>query len=77
MRRVHFPMLEAHVQSHQQLIAGLETLSGQDLDAAAYKAALESLVRDWALGHIPHEDAKLAEYLSYGDTRKADLSPDY
>jgi len=76
MRQVHFPMLDAHVQSHQILIARLEALSGQDLDAPAFKAVLENLVRDWALGHIPHEDAKLAEYLSYGDTRKADLSSD-
>jgi len=76
MRQVHFPMLDAHVQSHQILIARLEALSGQDLDAPAFKAVLENLVRDWALGHIPHEDAQLAEYLSYGDTRKADLSSD-
>lgn len=74
MEKVNFPMLADHVQSHQRLIARLESLSGEELDDAAYKAALESLVRDWALGHIPHEDAKLAEYLSYGDTRKADIT---
>lgn len=74
MRKVNFPMLGEHVQSHQELIARLESLSGQDLADAAYKAALETLVRDWALGHIPHEDAKLAEYLNYGDTRKTDIT---
>lgn len=74
MQKVNFPMLGEHVQSHQKLIARLETLSRQDLDDAAYKVALETLVRDWSLGHIPHEDAQLAEYLSYGDTRKADIT---
>ena len=74
MQKANFPLLGEHVQSHQKLTTSLESLSGQDLDDATYKAAFETLFRSWALEHIPHEDAKLAEYLNYGDTRRADIT---
>lgn len=76
MRRVNFPEYEAHVQSHLRLKDRLHALSDQDAGRPGYKLELEQLVAHWALFHIPHEDARLADYLNYGDTRKADLSID-
>lgn len=74
MRKAGFPDYEAHVRSHQALTSRLQKLSQRAPADAAFKAELEQLVTDWSLIHIPKEDAKLAEYLGYGETRESDLS---
>lgn len=75
MLKHHFPELAQHVIAHKQLIARLEDLrshiSGDSLD----KLELENFMKHWALFHIPKADARLAEYLGYGDTLRADLPP--
>ncbi len=76
MRRANFPEYDAHVQSHQRLKERLHAFGDQDAGSLGYKLELEKLVSHWALFHIPREDARLADYLNYGDTRKADLSID-
>jgi Holliday junction DNA helicase RuvA len=70
MRRASFPDYEEHVQAHQLLKARLHALSDGDAYSDGYKSQFEALVTDWALFHIPHEDARLADYLSNCDTRK-------
>jgi hemerythrin-like metal-binding protein len=73
MLKSNFPEYDQHVVAHKQLIARLEVLrdhiSGDTLD----KLQLENFVRHWALFHIPKADARLAEYLSDGETQRADL----
>ncbi len=73
MRRAGFPDYDEHVQAHQLLKARLHALSDGDTSSDGYKSQFEALVTDWALSHIPQEDARLADYLSNCDTRKADL----
>ena len=74
MRKAGFPDYEAHVHSHHVLSARLQMLTRRAPGDETFKAELEQLVTDWSLIHIPTEDAKLAEYLGYGETRESDLS---
>jgi len=75
MLKHNFPEYAQHVVAHQHLIARLEALrshiSGDSLD----KLELENFLMHWALFHIPKADARLAEYLSEGDTQCAELAP--
>ena len=73
MLRAGFPSYEAHVKSHQLLISRLNVLSQQISDDKLDRNEMEGFIQHWALFHIPKADAKLADYLSYGDTKKASL----
>jgi hemerythrin len=76
MLRVGFPSYEAHVKSHQLLISRLNALSQQISDDMLDRSEMEHFIKHWALFHIPKADFQLAEYLSYGDTKKASLFGD-
>jgi hemerythrin-like metal-binding protein len=64
MRRVSFPGLEAHMAQHQLL---LDRLIGRSMDVGKgymNKPAIAALMQDWALRHVPEEDAKLGQFLA-------------
>jgi hemerythrin-like metal-binding protein len=78
MRRVNFDEYDSHVWMHEMLIARLRTLSQHINDETLDRQELEEFVQDWALGHIPKADARLASYLGHleaSDTLRRDLSP--
>lgn len=64
MRKVHYPAYKEHVASHDLLLKALGTLSEQIGKDKASPEAIQALLLDWALNHIPKSDAKLAGYLS-------------
>ena len=75
MRKLNFPEYGAHCALHNGLIARLEALI-VDIDNDTWaKSGLADFMNHWALFHIPRADARLAEYLGYGDTMKSDLAP--
>lgn len=64
MRRLNYPELEAHMAQHQTL---LERLIGRSMDVGKgymNKPAIAALMQDWALRHVPEEDAKLGQFLA-------------
>lgn len=64
MRRVNFPGLEAHMAQHQML---LDRLIGRSMDVGKgymNKPAIAALMQDWALRHVPEEDAKVGQFLA-------------
>lgn len=63
MRQHGYPGLAAHIESHNQLLGRLNTLS-QDIGKGKLdKPALDTLMADWAMFHIPLEDARFEAYL--------------
>ncbi len=63
MREVNFPHYEQHLRMHDQLVSRLGALGEQIADGTVDRAALEVFIKDWALWHIPHADAQLADFL--------------
>ena len=64
MRRVNFPGLEAHRAQHQML---LDRLIGRSMDVGKgymNKPAIAALMQDWAVRHVPEEDAILGRFLA-------------
>lgn len=64
MRRTNYPDLEAHVAQHQTL---LDRLIGRSMDVGKgymNKPAIAALMQDWALRHVPEDDAKLGQFLA-------------
>ncbi|PKO58122.1 MAG: hypothetical protein CVU24_17720 [Betaproteobacteria bacterium HGW-Betaproteobacteria-18] len=64
MRRLNYPDLAAHVAQHQTL---LDRLIGRSMDVGKgymNKPAIAALMQDWALRHVPEEDAKLGQFLA-------------
>lgn len=64
MRRVSFPGLEEHMAQHQTL---LERLISRSMDVGKgymNKPAIAALMQDWALRHVPEEDARLGRFLA-------------
>jgi hemerythrin len=64
MRRIDFPGLQAHAAQHQRL---LDRLIGRSMDVGKghmNKPAIAALMQDWALHHVPEEDARLTQFLA-------------
>lgn len=64
MRRINFPGLEQHRAQHQML---LDRLIGRSMDVGKgymNKPAIAALMQDWALRHVPEEDARLGHFLA-------------
>lgn len=64
MRKVGYPDVLAHTERHNRLLSRLNVISehiGQD---CVNRDDVESLMWDWALHHVPEDDAKLAMYLA-------------
>ena len=66
MREVNFPYYEEHLRMHDHLVSRLGVLGDRIADGTINRAEVETFIKDWALGHIPHADAKLAKFLHSG-----------
>lgn len=63
MRQLNFPQLHAHVHDHSHLLGKLNAIS-QEIGLGVFnKPALVQLMSDWALRHIPQDDAALAAFM--------------
>jgi hemerythrin len=63
MRQHGYPGLATHIELHNQLLGRLNTLS-QDIGKGNLdKSALDALMTDWAMVHLPLEDARFEAYL--------------
>ncbi len=63
MRQHNYPGLEAHIESHNRLLGRLNTVC-QDMGKGVFeKAALDALMTDWAMFHIPLDDARFEAFL--------------
>jgi len=63
MRLRNFPGLEAHIESHNRLLGRLNTVC-QDMGKGVFdKAALDALMTDWAMFHIPLDDARFEAFV--------------
>ena len=63
MRQHRYPGLEAHSESHNRLLGRLDTLTQEIGKGKLYKPELDALMTDWAMFHIPLDDARFAAYL--------------
>lgn len=63
MREHNYPGLESHIESHNQLLGRLNTLSLGIGAGQLDKEGVKKLMTDWALFHIPLEDARFATYM--------------
>jgi hemerythrin-like metal-binding protein len=73
MRKLHFPMLEQHLQSHHFLISRLEEVKDQIQKNTLDRKGLEEFIQHWALVHIPSDDAKLADFMETQETMQGDI----
>jgi hemerythrin len=64
MRKVGFPELPQHMESHNRMIARLNAISLSIQADTVNKQDLLDLTEDWALNHIPVHDARLTDYLT-------------
>jgi hemerythrin len=64
MRQSGYPGWEAHVLMHDDLIERLSVLSRAIHDDRWTPAGIEDFMNTWLVGHILHEDRKLARYLA-------------
>ena len=63
MRQHNYPGLEAHIESHNRLLGRLNTVC-QDMGKGMFeKTALDALMTDWAMFHIPLDDARFEAFL--------------
>lgn len=63
MRKFSFPDHKAHMEGHNRLIARLNLVGKCIENDTLNKQELEEFITDWALHHIPNEDARLASYV--------------
>lgn len=63
MRQIGFPGLKIHREWHNRLITRLNRISLSIEKNTLDKQELENLINEWALDHIPYDDAQLAAYI--------------
>ncbi len=63
MRQRQYPGLASHIESHNRLLGRLSNLSQAIGQGTADKAALDALMTDWAMFHIPLDDARFEAFL--------------
>jgi hemerythrin len=63
MRSISFPDVRAHSESHNNLLTKLNSVSSDVGQGIVDKQALEVLMTAW-LGHISHDDAKIAAFVA-------------
>lgn len=66
MRRIGYPDMEAHMAQHQRLLDRLISRSMDVGKGYMNKPAIAALMQDWALHHVPGEDARLTQFLASG-----------
>ncbi len=64
MSQANFPELPTHAESHNRLLGRLNAISEGIGLGKVDKTALAKLMTDWALFHIPHDDARFATFLA-------------
>ncbi|MEN9372884.1 MAG: hypothetical protein RIR79_436 [Pseudomonadota bacterium] len=75
MHKSHYPEEASHCLDHTKLRTKMRALQDNqpNLPPALYKFQLVVIFKEWIQHHIPEHDARLAEFLSYGDTCQASL----
>ena len=68
MRRINYPELETHMAQHQYLLDRLISRSMDVGKGYMNKPAIAALMQDWAMHHVPDEDARLTQFLASGKT---------
>jgi hemerythrin len=63
MKRMGFPQYQQHVASHNRLISGLNAISQDIASNTIDPGVVDTFLQDWALTHIPEDDAELARYV--------------
>ncbi len=63
MREFNYPDSNAHISSHNSLLARLNDVSQDVGQGKVDTAAIEKLMTDWALGHILKDDVKIADFV--------------
>ena len=64
MRQLNFPDTRTHTDSHNRLLTRLNVISEEVGQGQLNKPAVDALMTDWALRHIPHDDALLAAFIA-------------
>jgi hemerythrin len=59
----NYPGLAAHVELHNRLLGRLNAICEDIGKGQLDKDALDALMNDWALKHIPYDDARFEVYL--------------
>lgn len=63
MRQVGFPQYAEHVESHNRMLADLNSVSQKIGKNEASPDAIRALLMDWALNHIAFADVQVAGYV--------------
>lgn len=63
MRQRQYPGLASHIESHNRLLGRLNSLSQAIGQGTFDKPALDALMTDWAMFHIPLDDARFEAFL--------------
>jgi len=66
MRQRNYPGLDSHIESHNRLLGRLTSLSQTIGQGQVDKNALDALMTDWAMFHIPLDDARFEAFLKPG-----------
>lgn len=64
MRKVYFPGVIPHTGYHNSLLNRLNAISQEVGQGRVNKPAIEQLMADWALRHIPNDDALIAAFIA-------------
>jgi hemerythrin-like metal-binding protein len=64
MRKLKFPGLEMHSNYHNSLLTRLNEVSQDVGHGQLNKPVIEKLMSDWALRHIPNDDALFAAFMA-------------
>ena len=63
-RQVSYPGYTAHVESHNNILKRLSSLSQAIGNNTADPAVVSEFLSEWGLKHIPKDDARVASYIS-------------
>ncbi len=64
MRKLDFPDISAHTDSHNRLLARLNEVSQEIGQGRMDKSTVDQLMSDWSLRHILHDDAQLTAFIA-------------
>ncbi len=64
MRKLNFPACTQHTEYHNRLLARLNEISAAIGRGQVDKPAIHTLMTDWALRHVQHDDGMLAAYIA-------------
>jgi hemerythrin len=64
MKKVGFPGYQAHVDSHNRILANLGEVSHSIGKDAMDSTAVADFLTDWGLNHIPKDDAQITAFVT-------------